>query len=189
MFDLTHQKSRARIQAKQRRATVADTAAASIEIIRHFPAPLFRGAVIGGVWPLPAEIDTRPLLQTLSEAGFALALPRTPRKGRPLSYHRWRWGEDLRAGPFGTREPTATAAAVQPDVVLVPLLAFTRGGARLGYGGGFYDRTIAQLRQHNAEVFTCGLGFAAQEASEIPTDEHDQKLDAVLTEREFIRAP
>lgn len=187
MFDLTHEKTRARLQAKQRRATVADRGAASIELIRHFPASIFQGQVIGGIWPLPAEVDTRPLLQALSEAGFTLALPRTPRKGKPLSFYHWAWEEPLRAGPYGTRQPAADAALLTPDIILVPLLAFTRGGARLGYGGGYYDRTLSALRLANPSVFACGVGFAAQEASDLPTDSYDQMLDAVLTEREFLR--
>lgn len=187
MFDLTHEKSRARLQAKQRRAAVTNSGAASIDLIRHFPASIFQGQIIGGIWPLPSEVDTRPLLQALSETGFTLALPRTPRKGKPLSFHHWVWGEPLRNGPHGTREPPADAARLTPDVVLVPLLAFTRCGARLGYGGGYYDRTLSALRLANPAVFACGVGFAAQEASELPMDGYDQNLDAILTEREFIR--
>lgn len=182
-MDIKTQKTRARLQAKQRRAG-AHNGLASIQLIEHVPAPIFKGAVIGGYWPLAGELDIRPLLNACHEQGHKLALPCTPRKGKPLTFREWVPLDDLRAGPYGTREPFPEKLEVQPNLVLVPLLAFTQYGERLGYGGGFYDRTLAKLKEAH-EVFACGIGYAAQEAATLPTDRFDQRLDGILTDEYF----
>jgi 5-formyltetrahydrofolate cyclo-ligase len=97
----------------------------------------------------------------------------------------WSFGEPLSAGVWGIREPEPEAAEVEPDILLVPLLAFDRAGSRIGYGGGYYDRTIAQLRGRKA-VVAVGLAFAAQEVSAVPITQGDERLNLVLTEREVI---
>lgn len=177
-------KSRARLQAKQRRAGVADPVEASIDLLAHYPARAFRGGVIGGIWPLPGEIDTVPLLHAVTDMNERLCLPCTPRAGQPLIFRTWSWGDTLRRGAFGTQEPLSSAPEIRPTIVLVPLLAFTRMGDRLGYGGGYYDRTLAALKSCG-EVFACGVGYAAQEAAHLPTGAYDMRLDAVLTERGY----
>ncbi|MGJ8564434.1 MAG: 5-formyltetrahydrofolate cyclo-ligase [Alphaproteobacteria bacterium] len=182
-MSLTAQKARARLQAKQKRQAVFDPAAGA-ELIRRFPAAQFRGATIAGFWPLRGEIDIRPLLFALSDMGHPLALPCTPRVGRPLIMRSWKPDDALKIGSFDTREPYPEQPEVRPDIMLIPLLAFTAHGERLGYGGGFYDRTLADLRKEG-NVYTCGVAFAGQEASFLPVDQHDQKLDAILTEKEF----
>ena len=96
MLDASYQKSRARIQAKAQRAGCAAIAAESaVDLISHFPAVEFRGSVISGIWPLPGELDTRPLMTALSDMGFTLALPCTPRKGQPLTFRHWDAGQPL----------------------------------------------------------------------------------------------
>lgn len=182
-MNITTQKSRARLQAKKRRQEVFDPAA-GVELIRHFPAERFRGAVISGFWPLKNEIDVKPILWALSDAGHALALPCTPRVGNPLIMRAWSPSDTLKIGSFDTREPFPEQPEIRPDILLMPLLAFTQTGERLGYGGGFYDRTIAALKDQG-DIFTCGVAFAGQEAAFLPTDQYDQKLDAILTENGF----
>ena len=191
-MDITTQKTRARVQAKARRQDFLQSGgvqAAAIDVLAHFPAARFRGALIGGIWPLPGEVDVRPLMQALSEQGHGLSLPCTPRKGKPLTFREWAPSEPLKAGPYGTREPYPAQAEAFPTVVLVPLLAFTMAGDRLGYGGGFYDRTLAALRayyqKNQTDIFACGVAFAAQEAAHIPTGEFDLPLDGILTENYF----
>ena len=178
-MDKTSQKARARLQAKQCRAGAHEPAAA-IDLLAHFPAARFRGAVIGGYWPLAGELDIRPLLSAAHQAGHRLCLPCTPRKGNPLSFRHWKPSHILKAGAYGTREPFAEQPIVTPSLVLVPMLAFTPYGERLGYGGGFYDRTLESLRRRG-DVFACGVAYAAQEAAALPTESFDQKLDGVLT--------
>ena len=187
-MDIKTQKSRARLQAKQKRAHAHNTLGHSFEgglaLIEHFPAIQFRGAIIGGYWPLPGEIDVRPLLGICHEAGHALSLPTTLRKGYPLTFRRWKPDHRLKSGPYNTKEPYPEQPEVKPSLVLVPLLAFTQYGERLGYGGGFYDRTLAALKAHH-DIFACGVAYAGQEAASLPTDEHDHRLDGILTQAYF----
>ncbi len=186
-MDIATKKTRARIQAKARRQEFLHSGqadAAAIDIISHFPVARFRGKGVGGIWPLPGELDTRPLLQALNEQAFSLSLPCTPRKGKPLIFRDWSPLDRLKAGPYGTREPYPDKAEVFPTLVLVPMLAFRQTGERLGYGGGFYDRTMAALKARH-DVFACGVAFAAQEAAHLPTGEYDLPLDGILTEKYF----
>jgi 5-formyltetrahydrofolate cyclo-ligase len=143
------------------------------------------GALVAGFWPLPGEIDVRPLLYRLAGAGCHLALPVTPPRGSPLSFRRWAPGAALVQGRFGTRHPPPkhpVGEAVAPNWFLVPLLAFDRAGGRLGYGGGYYDRTLPLFPQ----APRIGIGFAAQEMLSVPTDAHDVRLARVATERGII---
>ncbi len=135
------------------------------------------GAVIAGFWPIQDEIDIRPLLQALAERGHPIGLPVTGRRGEPLVFRAWRPGEPLLPGRFGTSHPDGPE--ITPDVLLMPLLAFDRHGNRLGYGGGFYDRTVARL----PEALRIGCAFAVQELDSVPTGPYDQRLHAVATER------
>ena len=133
-------------------------------------------ACVAGFWPLAGEIDIRPLLDALYEAGYPLCLPETPHKGEALIFRAWQPGEALVPGRYGTFHPTG--APVTPDVVLVPLLAFDASGHRLGYGGGYYDRTLAALPC----ALRLGCAFAAQEVPALPREGHDLPLHAVATE-------
>lgn len=139
------------------------------------------GAVVGGFWPLTGEIDCRPVLNELVARGHVVGLPVTPPIGEPLSFRRWRPGAALQAGRFGTMEPTGEP--VVPTVLLVPLLGFDRFGGRLGYGGGFYDRTLEQLGPGTVAI---GCAFAGQEVDRVPTETHDCRLNAVATEAGMI---
>lgn len=137
-------------------------------------------AVVAGFWPLDGEIDIRPLLLALVGRGHPVALPVTPPRGQPLRFARWRPGEALHPGPFGTRHPAGEP--LTPDALLVPLLAFDARGGRLGYGGGYYDRTLAALPGHRS----IGCAFAAQEVTSVPAGPTDMRLHAVATERGVI---
>ncbi|WP_367595339.1 5-formyltetrahydrofolate cyclo-ligase [Teichococcus deserti] len=139
------------------------------------------GAIIGGFWPMGAEIDVLPVLRRLDALGHALALPVTPPRGKPLEFRAWRFGEALVPGRFGTSIP-AGGEVVAPNWLLVPLLAFDRTGARLGYGGGYYDRTLAGLPGARG----IGVAFAAQEVAQVPTGAHDFPLFGIATEAGFI---
>ncbi len=146
------------------------------------------GLIVSGYWPFRSEIDPRPLMLRFVRAGGELLLPVTPAKGAdtPLRFHRWNADDILHPSAFGMHEPHPSTETADPDVVLVPLLAFDRSGGRLGYGAGHYDRTLQQLRAIKP-VVAIGLAFAAQEIDAVPMDAHDQRLDAILTERGYIR--
>ena len=160
-------------------------AAAATIAARPFPLPVAAGAIVSGFMPLKNEIDPLPLLRKLSERGARLALPVVAERGRPLVMRAWKWGEPLASGVWGIREPGPEAAIVEPDILLVPLLAFDRSGGRLGYGGGYYDLTLMQLRARKT-VVALGLAFAVQEIPAVPTTLRDAPLDLVLTEREVV---
>jgi 5-formyltetrahydrofolate cyclo-ligase len=150
-------------------------------VLRHCPPP--SGALLAGFWPMGDEIDIRPLMRRLAKAGHPLALPVTPRRGHPLVFRRWAWGDALVPGRFGTSVPAETAPVVTPEALLVPLLAFDASGARLGYGGGFYDRTLAGL----PGAWALGVAFAAQQVEKVPAGEHDVALHGIATEAGFLR--
>ncbi len=135
--------------------------------------------------PLKSEINPLPLMKRLAEAGATLALPVVLGRGKPLVMREWKWGEPLAEGMWGLRQPRPEALEVEPDILLVPLLAFDRTGHRIGYGAGYYDMTIARLRARKT-VTAIGIAFAAQEVAVVPATPRDEKLDLVLTEREVI---
>jgi 5-formyltetrahydrofolate cyclo-ligase len=170
-----------------RDALPADVRKAAAETIaaRKFPLALVPDTNISGFMPLKSEINPLPLMQKLAEAGARLALPTIAGRGKPLIMRAWEFGAPLDRGQWGIREPKPDAPEVEPDVLLVPLLAFDRQGFRIGYGAGYYDMTIHRLRALKA-VTAVGIAFAAQEVPRIPTTPRDERLDLVLTEREVI---
>jgi 5-formyltetrahydrofolate cyclo-ligase len=132
-----------------------------------------------------SEIDARPLLGKLAGEGWTTALPIVIAPRQPLEFRRWLPGEPTVLGKWDIPRPSEDAPLLQPDVLLVPLLAFDRRGYRLGYGGGFYDRTIPGLRALKS-VTTIGIAYAAQEIDDVPHDELDQPLDFIMTEKDLI---
>lgn len=140
---------------------------------------------IAAFWPMGEEIDIRPLLRAVHQDGHLLCLPRTPKRGEPLTFHAWRPGEALERGPLGTSQPAAPAPVIEPDALIVPLLAVDPAGFRLGYGGGYYDRTLTRLRSRRA-VTAIGVCFDAQRIERVPAGPHDARLDFLLTERALL---
>ena len=181
-------KAELRAEAQARRdALPADArkAAAAAIAAGPFPPMIALDTIVSGFMPLKSEINPLPLLQKLAEAGARLALPAIAGRGKPLIMRAWEFGAPLDRGQWGIREPKPDAPEVEPDILLVPLLAFDRAGHRLGYGAGYYDMTIHRLRGLKP-VTAVGIAFAAQEVPKIPTTPRDERLDLVLTEREVI---
>ena len=145
------------------------------------------GAIISAYLPIADEIDPMPIVEAMSPNGWRCCLPVVMAKDTPLTFRLWQTGAPLEAGDFRTRHPHPSADTVVPDVLLVPLLAFDRAGYRLGWGGGFYDRTLEKLRNEQRRIQAIGLAFAAQEVDAVPRDAYDQALDWVVTEQEAIR--
>jgi 5-formyltetrahydrofolate cyclo-ligase len=170
--------------ARAKRLAVADPAAGRA-LAAQFPLDLARRGVVAGYWPLGSEIDSRPLLMALAEAGAPIALPYLASRDAHASFRRWRVGDRLIADAYGIMTPGPEAEELAPAVVLTPLLAFDRRGGRLGQGGGHYDRLLAGLKPGG--VVAVGLAFAAQEIVAVPMGPHDQALDWIVTEREAIR--
>lgn len=184
-----------RVEMIARRAALADDVrlAAGEALVRIWrrerPVPRREATgvapAVAAFWPMREEIDIRPLLQALHEDGHGLCLPRTPRRGEPLSFHAWRPDQPLKSGPLGTSQPPAAAPVSEPDALIVPLLAVDPAGFRLGYGGGYYDLTLARLRARRA-ITAVGVGFDVQRVERVPTGAHDARLDFLLTERALL---
>jgi len=171
----------------RRDALPAEVRQAAAETIaaRAFPIPITPVMIVSGFMPMRSEINPLPLMRKLQGQGARLALPVVAGRGKPLVMREWTFGAPLQAGVWGIRQPAPEAAALDPDILLVPLLAFDRAGYRIGYGAGYYDLTIARLRARKA-VIAVGLGFAVQEIAAVPATPRDARLDLVLTEREVI---
>ncbi len=148
-------------------------------------ARLWRPRIVSAFHPLSDEPDTLPLLGALAAEGFATALPLVVGRGLPLAFRLWRPGEPTRAGAMAIREPLEDAPAVDPDLVFAPLACFDRRGNRIGYGAGFYDRSLARLRAIRS-IRAVGVAYGVCEVAAVPYETYDQSLDAVVTERETI---
>lgn len=144
------------------------------------------GGVVSAYWPMREELDPLPTLEALAGRGHPTCLPVVVGRARPLVFRAWRPGAPLVPAPFGTSVPPEDAPELEPDLLLVPLLAFDRRGYRLGYGGGFYDRTLEGLRARKA-VTAVGVAFAGQERAAVPHDALDQRLDLIVTEAAVLR--
>lgn len=139
--------------------------------------------IVAGFWPLGAEPDLRPLLEHLSANAVTIALPVIVEKNAPLEFHAWHPGDSLKAGAFGVMEP-ARQTSLQPSVLLVPTLGFDEYGARLGYGGGYYDRTLAALHRTGHTFNTIGVAWdegRLTEETNYAAQPHDYPLDAIVT--------
>jgi len=150
-------------------------AAAGLDFLRLEPR------TISGFKSFSDEIDVMPLMARLAREGWRTALPVVMGRGRPLMFRAWAPGEPTVAGAWSIPVPLETAPELEPDVLLVPMLAFDGAGFRLGYGGGFYDRTLAALRAKKP-VVAVGVAYAAQEVAELPHGFYDEPLDWILTE-------
>lgn len=169
---------------KQALAARLDAGGDAAGITQHLNAALapFSGQVLAGYWPMRGEADPRP---AMADHTGLLCLPVVPGKAVPLIFRQWDGGA-LEQGPFGTSHPAESATALTPQVLIVPLAAFDAEGNRIGYGGGYYDRTLQMLRL-TGPVTAIGLGFASQQVAQIPAEAFDQPLDLVVTDREIIR--
>jgi 5-formyltetrahydrofolate cyclo-ligase len=157
---------------------------APLQLAGHvFPVqPTVSRKIVSAFFPYKSEIDARPLLGKLAGEGWTTCLPIVIALGEPLIFRRWLPGEPTVPGVWDIPRPTDDAQLLEPDVLLVPLMAFDRLGYRLGYGGGFYDRTLELLRAKKT-IIAIGVAYAAQEVDSVPHDSHDQALDFIMTEK------
>ena len=140
----------------------------------------FGCGVYAAYLPIRSEISPLPLIAALHDAGQPTAMPVTPAEGHPLSFRSWAVGDALEDGPYGTRQPLFSDPPVLPNVILAPLLAFDTAGWRLGYGGGFYDRTIADFAARGHKASVIGLAYNGQKLDKVPVGPFDMPLNAVL---------
>lgn len=188
---LAWMKRKLRTEAQRRRRRLAAEAGPKAgERLRDVLAatlPVLRDTTVAAYWPIGDEMDVLPLAEFLRARGCTIGLPVVQQPGTALGFRRWWASGRLIEGPYGTRHPEPEAPPLIPRWVLVPLLAFDRDGWRLGYGGGYYDRSLAGLRAQGA-VRTIGIAYAGQEVPRVPHDHLDQPLDLIATERHVIVA-
>ncbi|MCH8082374.1 MAG: 5-formyltetrahydrofolate cyclo-ligase, partial [Proteobacteria bacterium] len=143
--------------------------------------PNLQGMIVAGYMRQGSEVNCSSLLRLLEMRGIKVALPVVAKKNTALEFRSYAFGDDLRDGPLGNREPLKSADQVEPDIILVPLLGFDDKGNRIGQGQGYYDRTLKALRKKR-EILAVGLAYQGQEQKTLPVEAGDQALDAVLTE-------
>jgi len=187
--DLEKAKHRARALGLARRQAARTAADPSYKrqiadrFMAEFPDVLEPGTAVSGYVAIGDEADPGMLLQQLASKSCRLCLPRVAEPDAPLIFGAWAPGDPLRRGPHSTWEPDPQAEVVVPAVILLPLVAFDGDGGRLGYGGGYYDRTLAALRGEGVLKAAIGVAFAGQELEELPRGAHDQRLDGIVTEK------
>lgn len=182
--------------AEEKRALRRRAAAGREQLHRHAGASTSRDAlvhfrerldlashsVLSAYFPVRAEFDVTPILHHAHAQGCPTCLPVVAGRGRPLSFRRWAPGESLVDGTFGIAVPPPEAEILDPDILLVPMLAFDDDGYRLGYGGGFYDRTLALRRARSPAPLAVGVAFAGQRIDRVPRSADDERLDWIVTE-------
>ena len=185
----SEQKARLRAEATSRRTDVwRKSGVSAAQTIAEKGVSLIQSCgpadAVGGYHALRAELDPLPLLTALHAHGFSIALPRTG-QNLALSFREWTPGSALKPGKFGLHEPLETQPATHPPILFVPLVAFDRNGNRLGYGAGYYDAYLRDVRARQ-RVLAIGVAFDEQEFSEIPREPQDEPLDMILTPSRVI---
>jgi 5-formyltetrahydrofolate cyclo-ligase len=182
--DIIAIKRELRERQKARRAVALEAIGARIhdDLISHGTALLGDRppGIASAYYPMAGEIWPLRLMAALKAKGHSLALPVMQGKADPLLFRAWAPGDELIAGVWGIRQPAQSQPAVLPDILLVPLLAFDARGFRLGYGGGYFDRTLRDLRQRKP-IVAVGLGLDELEVDAVPHLDYDERLDWILT--------
>ncbi|ATF17788.1 5-formyltetrahydrofolate cyclo-ligase [Phaeobacter gallaeciensis] len=184
MDDLTRIKADARKAAFQHRKAAFDMNKPGVA--GHLSEVLagYRGVPLSGYMPIRTEIDPLPAMAEAAAHG-PVCVPVIQAKDTPLKFSRWQPDGALRDGPFGAKVPEVDDY-LEPEILIVPLVAFDAQGGRLGYGGGFYDRTLELLRGKRATL-AIGFAFDAQEADDLPLEPTDQPLDMLITESRVLQ--
>ena len=143
------------------------------------------GQIVSGYLAIGTEINVAPAIARLEQAGLVATLPVVTAAAQPLKFRRWTAGTQMEPGPLRTCHPAANSPEMTPDLLIIPMLAFDADGYRIGWGGGFYDRTLWKLRAEK-KVIAIGAAFEAQRVEKVPRDEHDARLDWIATEMGLI---
>lgn len=183
MSDLTAIKAEARKAAFARRKLAYEGAHAGRAGLLSEVLAGYRGVALSGYMPIRTEIDPLPAMAEAAAHGV-VSVPVIEAAGLPLRFSRWEPDCVMKEGPFGAMIPMVDDF-IEPEILIVPLVAFDMQGGRLGYGGGFYDRTLELLRNHRATL-AIGFAFDTQETSNLPLEPTDQPLDMVVTEKRVL---
>lgn len=166
------------IEPEEAHAAAASIVAPAMALVARLVGA---GAIVSAYWPIRSELSPRPLVEALARQNYRTALPVMKGAAKPLLFRAWAPGDELAKGPLGLFEPLADAPEVEPDLMFAPLVCFDARGGRIGYGGGNFDATLANLRARR-KIPAIGLAFADQEIAAAPPEPHDQALDFVITE-------
>jgi len=183
---LTTEKRKLREQMQKRRMQMphASMLTASEAVARHFadhPILAFEPSFAGYI-AIRGELDVKPIFSIMERFHKQTSLPCIAEQ-KTLIFREWKLADPLvRHSSLGVEEPAPHSPSMMPAVILVPLLAFDGDGYRLGYGGGYYDRTMEAMRQFDTPPLFIGVGYSIQEIDQVPTGDHDAPLDGVLTE-------
>ncbi|MDQ0326043.1 5-formyltetrahydrofolate cyclo-ligase [Rhodopseudomonas julia] len=185
-MDVSSAKAKLRTQALLRRAALGESERRlrSAHAVRHIEKLLRRGETVALFWPIRDEIDPRPLLPLIAAQDGTAALPAIV--DHRLVFRHFLDEESLEAGTFGTRHPSPHHGEATPDLIVAPLAAFDRAGGRIGYGRGYYDTAVAELRARGHVPRLVGLAFSCQEVDIVPMEDHDIPLPLIATEDELI---
>jgi 5-formyltetrahydrofolate cyclo-ligase len=186
-------KAALRLKARAARAAIFNSTRsdAAKAVAEHFfkSVTLAPSDIVAAYWRIKDEMDVQPILVRLMDSFQPVCLPVVLGDDEPLELRLWEQGAPLYEAGFGTLAPSELSPQVEPDVILMPLLGFDKRGTRLGYGGGYYDRTLERLSKRPRLI---GIAFAAQELEDIPREAHDVPLDTIVTEagvRHFEHMP
>lgn len=184
--DEISKKHRLRLAAREQRAAVPveEQKAHAQAFARHFMQSVDYGnKTIAGYSSFRHELDVQPLLTLLSGGDRICCLPVTSPPSKQLFFRRWHSGTKMVPGDFGITVPSPDSETVTPEVLIVPLVAFDKARHRIGYGAGYYDCTLRELRKAGRRPFVIGAGYSAQQVDEIPAEDHDEVLDMIITEK------
>ena len=190
-MNLVETKNLARIAAKKSRhniATNSQDGRAAKKVARTFISKVSKnsGLPIAGYFPTGTELDIRVLFEELHISRCQCCLPIITDVSDVLEFGSWCSGDSLVESKYGIKEPRLESKRLMPKTLIAPMLAFDKCGYRLGYGGGYYDRTIAKLRKLDSKILVVGVAYAGQEVSQVPKDINDQKMDIIITEENFF---
>ena len=190
-MNLDKTKNVARIAAKKNRhniATNSQDGRAAKKVARTFISKVSKnsGLPIAGYFPTGSELDIRVLSEELHISRCQYCLPMITDVSDVLEFGSWCFGDSLVKSRYGIKEPRGESKRLIPKTLITPMLAFDKCGYRLGYGGGYYDRTIAKLRKLDSKILVVGVAYAGQEVSQVPNDVNDQKMDMIITEEGFF---
>lgn len=175
------QKKRIALSAEARLRAAEEAARQALSLFDN------KNGAIALYWPVRHEISPLILAEYLHQKKYELCLPVVSEKDAPLQFRLWLPGSDLHKGRYGVDEPSQKSPFIVPALLIIPLIAFDRMGARLGTGGGYYDRTLKALRLVKP-IKAYGFAYSLQEVDSLPQEPHDERLDAVITDKAVVMA-
>ena len=160
-----------------------DLSISSSKFLKFLESKKIKNKIIGGYYPYNYEIDILDILKILENKNYLISLPKIS-KNNKINFYKWSFKDPLAINIYGIPEPISKKK-VNPNILLVPLVAYDSEFNRLGYGGGFYDKYISSI-PHDKKIIKIGLGFSFQKIDKVPVNKYDKKLDYIITEKNFI---